>query len=129
MEKNVKYYEGYEGEPEIVLAIGNDKEYRVMMSIWNGYFETLLDCMFDIAKKIEGILVYYSNHEGWYDENPWIVENTTLLVQQLINVQTYLRAVNNPSDMQKDILLLTSDLIKVLEDAQAKNERVYFLYD
>lgn len=48
---NTKFYDGFEGEPELVLTDGENK-----LIIWYGYFETVLDSLLDNNLEKRGII-------------------------------------------------------------------------
>ncbi len=39
LKNNVSFYEGYEGEPEIILTIADATEYNI--HLWDGYFDDI----------------------------------------------------------------------------------------
>lgn len=72
------FYDGFEGEGELSFVSGDNK-----LVMWNGYFEIILDSLLDNHLKKEGILEAYFNHEGWYDDYPWLVMDIPLTINQL----------------------------------------------
>ncbi|MCY7816190.1 hypothetical protein [Bacillus haynesii] len=75
---NTKFYDGFEGEPELVLTDGENK-----LIIWYGYFETVLDSLLDNNLEKRGIIKEYFNHEGWYDDSPWVIQDLRLTIAQM----------------------------------------------
>ncbi|MBC1917952.1 hypothetical protein HCJ46_04255 [Listeria booriae] len=75
---NNVFYEGFEGESELSFVSSEDK-----LIIWNGYFETILDTLIDSGVDKKGMLSEYFNHEGWYDDSPWLLRDTKLALEQL----------------------------------------------
>ncbi|WP_086444063.1 hypothetical protein [Candidatus Enterococcus lemimoniae] len=73
-----RFYEGFEGEAELSFVANDNK-----LVIWNGYFEIILDNLLDCNVEKEGIVKEYFNHEGWYDDSPWLIEDNSLAVSQL----------------------------------------------
>ncbi|ARW14803.1 hypothetical protein [Lactiplantibacillus plantarum] len=73
-----RFYEGFEGEAELTFVADNNK-----LVIWNGYFETILDNLLDCNVEKEGIVKKYFNHEGWYDNSPWLIKDNSLTINQL----------------------------------------------
>lgn len=73
-----RFYEGFEGEAELSFIADDNK-----LVIWNGYFETILDNLLDCNVEKEGILKEYFDHEGWYDDSPWLINNISLTINQL----------------------------------------------
>lgn len=127
---NNKHYIGFEGEPEITFANGDKDNYLSTLTIWNGYFETILDCMLDSKQEVVGILNDYCLHEGWYDESSWLIEDVDLLINQMKNVFIYLNSkYDSLNDLRKSLPVVVSDIIQFLEESLHKHERVYLLYD
>ncbi|MEE9753842.1 hypothetical protein VL763_08520 [Listeria seeligeri] len=73
-----RFYEGFEGEAELSFVTDDDK-----LVIWNGYFETILDNLLDCNIEKNGVIKEYFNHEGWYDDSPWLIEDNYLTINQL----------------------------------------------
>ncbi|MGE7112938.1 hypothetical protein [Lysinibacillus sp. NPDC047702] len=115
---NKKYYVGFEGEPELALI---NKENKLIM--WNGYFETILDVLIEINLEKKGIIKEYFNHEGWYDESPWIIENIPLTIEQLKHFD--LNKVQQSDSIRKVVPGLVQEIIIFLENA----ENVMIEYD
>ncbi|MEK5259099.1 hypothetical protein MKY75_07675 [Paenibacillus sp. FSL L8-0663] len=125
---NDTYYAGFEGEPEIRLIYTNsDKCY--VLKIWNGYFDTLMDCLVQLESAQSNIL---SDHEGWYEESPWEVENIreTLQLFDSFDIK-YLteeeaKSLTNILPVLPD---LKNDIIILLQKAVNGNGNVFIEYD
>ena len=74
---NDTFCRGFEGEAEIRFVSGENR-----LIVWNGYFETMLDSIFDKAEK-RGMMEAYCKLEGWYDWEPWLIEDVPLTIRQL----------------------------------------------
>ncbi|PAE08308.1 hypothetical protein CHI12_06695 [Terribacillus saccharophilus] len=116
---NTKYYDGFEGEPEVVLF--NDHQRFIM---WNGYFESLLDSLLDTNLEKEGILEEYYNHEGWYDDSPWMIPDVPLTIWQLKHFD--LNKVNQSENIKVVLPELAHEIILFLENSK---EKVWIEYD
>lgn len=70
---NTKYYEGHEGEPGIILYIHFKEEEIYELSIWNGYFEPMMQAIMvaEINKRGTlydgGIVLEWNMCIGWCD--------------------------------------------------------------
>lgn len=73
-----RFYKGFEGEPELSFVAADDK-----LIIWNGYFETILDHLLDCHVEKKGMVKEYFDHEGWYDDSPWLIKDKSLIIDQL----------------------------------------------
>ncbi|WP_249292244.1 hypothetical protein [Metabacillus flavus] len=104
-----KYYEGFEGEPELVLINEEDKN---KMIIWNGYFEAILDALLETDLEREGIIDDYFRHEGWYDDSPWKIKDIPLTIKQLNRFD--LDKVNQSENIKIVLPSLVEDIIEFL---------------
>lgn len=128
---NDTYYAGFEGEPEIRL-IYKDSDESYILKIWNGYFDTLLDCLVQIESAQSNILSEYYAHEGWYEESPWEVKNIRENLQLFTSFD-----INNLTEEEAKSLTnilpvipdLKNDIIILLERAVNGNGNVYIEYD
>jgi len=76
-----KYYDGYEGEPEIQFIKGSDGGERTILSIWDGYFDDIM-CQFEPTETgWQGLAYYYNLVIGW-EEGIWeIPSNSSALIE------------------------------------------------
>ena len=86
MNRDEKYFKGFEGEAEIIFSLEKTNKGKVEIGIWSGYFDGI---MRQIAPK-EGYwtsLAYqYHLDIGWYEESPWQVENLKEAYEQLSEI-------------------------------------------
>ena len=68
-----KYYDGYEGEPEIQFIKGSDKGDRIIVSIWDGYFDDIMQQFQPTASGWQGLAYYYHLAIGWEEGKVWEV--------------------------------------------------------
>lgn len=116
---NSRFYEGFEGEAELTFVADNDK-----LVIWNGYFETILDNLLDCNVEKEGIVKEYFNHEGWYDDLPWLVKDNSLTIDQLKRFDIN---KSNQSSMKDDIEEVVQTIISFLENNRLS--KIYIEYE
>ncbi|MEK5502040.1 hypothetical protein [Bacillus sp. FSL M8-0168] len=116
---NTKFYDGFEGEPELVLSDGENK-----LVIWNGYFETLLDSLLDNNIEKEGIIKEYFYQEGWYDDPRWMID-VHLTINQMKNFDV--NKLDTSDGFKKEIVELVREIIHFLQNA--KNKSVVIEYD
>lgn len=118
--ENTTYYEGFEGEPELALAYGEEK-----FIMWIGYFEAILDALLQSNLPQEGILKEYFYHEGWYDDSPWEIPDTIAMIEQLKEFN--IEMVNQSEPIKKILPDIVEELIQFLESAL--QEQVVIEYD
>ncbi|EAC4173168.1 hypothetical protein K9J41_000836 [Listeria monocytogenes] len=105
---NSGFYEGFEGEAEISFVAGDNK-----LVIWNGYFETILDNLLDCSVEREGVLKEFFNHEGWYDDSPWMIEDNSLTITQL---KCFDISKINQTSMKDDLEEVVKTIISFFEN-------------
>lgn len=63
-----KYYDGYEGEPEIQFIKGCNQGERTIISIWDGFFDDIMRLFEPSDDGWQGLAYYYNLAIGWEDE-------------------------------------------------------------
>ncbi|CAI8959684.1 conserved hypothetical protein [Brevibacillus sp. IT-7CA2] len=125
---NDLYYVGFEGEPEIIFMYEKSNEVQVL-KLWNGYFESLLDCLVQQAPVQDGILHEYYVHEGWYEESPWEITNVEKAVQLFKSFDVKKVTENESSNIIPVLPAITMDIISFLEQAIQSGNRVFIVYE
>lgn len=103
---NKKYYDGFEGEPEIQLIYrkGNDNEIFV---IWEGYFDQIMRLIPSDEQGWTGLAYCYNMYTGWYEESPWVIEDLQLALNQFEKVDS-----TQLCDESIEILVLLCNILK-----------------
>ncbi len=85
MELIKRYYDGFEGEPEIrfIYKKGSDSKILVM---WEGYFDQIMRLMGPDESGWTGLAYYYHMYLGWYEESPWAVEDLQMALKQFESI-------------------------------------------
>lgn len=119
---NTKFYEGFEGSPQITFCLTKNNFIEKKISIWDGYFN-------DIMNKIQpqnggwtGLAYYYHLHIGWYEEDEWLIPDILEAYNQLSNINTD----EFKYEEEKEILILITDLMK---KGMEHGEKMYIVYD
>ncbi|AOR23490.1 hypothetical protein [Clostridium taeniosporum] len=123
---NNKYYDGLEGEPEVVIYFKEkDKE---GFRIWIGYFEYLLGASISGEVKIGGILESYINQDGWYDESEWRIEE---LQQAIFELEQFnIEKIESKEDsIIETVSNIQKDLVKFLKNALKNSHLVCIDYE
>lgn len=78
---NKKYYNGFEGEPEIpfICRKGNDTE---ILTIWEGYFDQIMRLMVPDEQGWTGLAYCYNTYTGWYEEGSWVIDDLQMALKQ-----------------------------------------------
>lgn len=102
---NKKYYDGFEGEPEIqfILKKGSNSETLV---IWEGYFDQIMRLMNPDEWGWTGLAYYYNMYSGWYQESPWAIEDLPMALKQFKTIDS-----SQLGDEANDILILLCDML------------------
>ena len=85
------FYEGFEGEQELVVSLKGGHERT--FSAWIGYFDTMMDCVECGKDGWEGIALHYHRDTGFYD-GVWRDPNPTHTVETLRSVLPRLAGLN-----------------------------------
>lgn len=116
---NTKYYEGFEGYPEIQfirVSIDGQKE---ILSLWDGYFDSIMYAIEPKESCWTGIAYYFHLDQPWFDESPWKIPDVDIVIEQFENIQSL--------DTKTQEVL--NDIIKLLRRAKTKKEEVWIIYD
>lgn len=71
---HTKYYDGFEGEPEIqfIFVKGDDRE---VFTMWEKYFDQIMGAIVTNKESWTGLAYYYNLDLGWNEESPWKVDD------------------------------------------------------
>lgn len=107
MHINEKYYNGFEGDEEIVFRLYiRDKE-KEQLGIWGGYFNSIVELIKPDDKGWTGLAYYYHLDIGWYEEENWKIPDIELAYRQLLGI--YKNIIN---ENEKKILNIILKLLK-----------------
>lgn len=113
-----EYYIGYEGEPEIQFIVAEDVDVKKIISMWNGYFDDIMNIIKPTDTGWNGIALHYHLYTGWYEESPWLlvdIKETLIQFQQLDKEKlTY----------EKSKYLL-QELCDLLQEAIANKQKIW----
>lgn len=113
-----KYYQGFEGEPEIMFNLrsvnGNDIDLRM----WGGYFDKIMRQVSPKEGKWTSLAYYYHLDIGWYEESPWLIEEPIKAYEQLKEINKESLQIE-----EKEIVELILDMLKIA----IKNEGQVFI--
>lgn len=116
------YYEGFEGEPEIIFYLELQGEYLKKFGVWDGYFDEIIEKIEFGEKGWEGLAYYYHLFIGWYEESPWLIPNLQEAYEQIINID--IKKFNEKEE--KDIII---KIARLMEEAIERKGNVYISYD
>lgn len=122
MRKELDFYKGFEGEPELVIFT-KDKNDKVLATIrlWVGFFDAIMGSIKPNNHGVwEGVTLHFHEETGWYDESPWRCSNVELFIIQLESIDSGVLKVE-----ENDIL---DPLIMMLKNSANLKEDVYFEY-
>lgn len=109
---NEKYYEGYEGDEEILFRLYVNKEEVESVGIWGGYFSTIIKLIPPQDGGWVGFPYYYHLNSGWYDEENWYVPDIDLFYEQLQLIDENALAYN----VDKEVLDLIRSMFSKAKD-------------
>jgi len=70
-----KYYDGYEGEPEIQFIKGSNNGDRKIISVWDGFFDDIMRQFKPTETGWQGLAYYYHLRMAWEDGETWEIPN------------------------------------------------------
>lgn len=117
-----KFYDGFEGEPEIIFTLVKEDGDKEEIGIWDGYFNTIMNKIEPKENGWTSLAYYFQLYIGWYDESPWLISNVKEACEQLKEIDSE----SFENNEEKEIL---EKIICMLEEAITKESKVYISYD
>lgn len=111
MKINNVFYKGYEGEKEIRFIKGNEENIEII-SIWDGFFNDILEQITPAEKGWEGLAYYYHLCIGWYEHSPWEIPDTKNALEQLKSFRSSDFRFERSKDVLETICTFLSNAIK-----------------
>lgn len=78
---NKRYYNGFEGEPEIQFICRKEKDTDIFV-IWEGYFDQIMKLISPDTQGWTGLAYYYNMYTGWYEDSPWKIKDLQNALKQ-----------------------------------------------
>ena len=102
---NKKYYDGFEGEPEIQIIYrkGDDSQILVM---WEGYFDQIMRLINPDESGWTGLSYYYNMQLGWYEGSAWKIEDLQMALKRFESINS-----QKLCSEAKEILVSICDMI------------------
>lgn len=122
MNINEKFYDGFEGEPEITFCLIENHVMIEKIGIWDGYFNEIIEKIRSGDGGWTGLAHFYHLYTGWYEEENWFIPDVLEVYRQLVNID----ADELENREAKEVLCL---VIRMLERAIDDNGKVCILYD
>ncbi|MES2638741.1 MAG: hypothetical protein V4850_04645 [Myxococcota bacterium] len=66
------FYQGFEGEPELIVELRVARARKATVRAWTGYFDELMALVPPSAEGWTGLALHYHLCTGWQEENEWI---------------------------------------------------------
>lgn len=117
-----RYYDGFEGEPEMKFVLLKKDGEKKGLGIWDGYFDSIIEKIEPGEKGWSGLAYYYHLNIGWFEESPWLVVDMQESFKQLSNIDIECFEM----DEEKEIIDM---LIKLFREAIENAEDIYIYYD
>lgn len=121
MVSNTMFYDGFDGEPEIVLTLVENPEEQ--LHIWEGYFDDIFAQQRFSSEGWRGFTKDYHQLEG-----VWDVSKQTCLVQPddyLLDAQDYTQETFTFEESKTVLLLIIAFLSRAIqEESMIRMERV-----
>ena len=110
-----KYYDGYEGEPNIQFIKESIDGERTVLSLWSGYFDDIMHQFEPAASGWVGLAYYYHLAIGW-EEEIWEIPDPCMAL-------TEFKSVNSDKlrfDESSNVLSAICDLIASAIEGKCK---------
>jgi len=117
-----KFYDGFEGEPEIIFSLVKSNGEKEEIGIWDGYFNVIMNKIKPQKEGWTSLAYYFQLYIGWYDESPWLISNIPEACEQL-------KEIDKESFENKEEKEILESIICMLEKAIFNNEKVYISYE
>ena len=121
-ERDEKYFEGFEGEAEIIFCLEKPNSEKHEFGIWKGYFNGIMSQTKPKNGRWTALAYYYHLLKGWYEESPWQVENLKEAYEQLAEIDKN----NLAYPEEKEILEIILDMFR---EAIENNYKMYISYE
>lgn len=121
-EVDERYYDGSEGEPEMIFTLLKKNGEKKEFGIWDGYFVTIIEKVEPKINGWTGLAYYYHLDIGWFEESPWLAENLLDSYEQLkeIDINSF------KDDKDKEVL---NKIITIFKEAIDNEDKVYISYE
>lgn len=110
-----KYYESYEGEPEIQFIKGSDIGNKTILCIWDGYFDDIMRLFTPTNLGWIGLAYYYHMGIGWEEESPWEVPNLNETLAELQSLDERKLEFRGSSEVLSAVCQLLASAIREQE--------------
>ena len=107
-----KFYDGYEGEPEIQFIKGSDIGNRTVISIWDGYFDDIMRQFKPTSSGWEGLAYYYHLALGWENGETWEIPNIRSALVEFQSIDPNKLEFNSSAEVLSVICDLLATAIK-----------------
>ncbi|MFT8352306.1 hypothetical protein [Clostridium saccharoperbutylacetonicum] len=117
---NTKYYDGYEGEPGIILYLQSKSQEIYELSMWDGYFEPMMQAIMveEINKRgilyEDGIVLEWNTCIGWCD-----IHSRKSKIHNIDQMIEELSLFDSGNLAETDYKNINDDWVKEIEEMQA----------
>lgn len=122
MLNNEKYYDGFEGEPQITFCLVIDNVIVEQIGMWDGYFNEIMEQIKPSVQGWTGLAYYYHLYIGWYEEDNWLIPNVKEIYEQF-------KGINDCELTGKPEKELLNLILSLLKKAIDENGKVYIIYE
>ncbi len=114
---NTKFYDGFEGEPEIKFIYKKEIDTEIL-TIWEGYFDQIMRLVLPEENGWSGLAYHYNMYTGWYeDDNPWRIENLAETLAQFESI--------TKTELCDEAIEILSLLCNMIREAMLHNYEIF----
>lgn len=115
------YYSGYEGEPEIQIIRKNGANEELVLRIWAGFFDNIMNAIEPERTGWTSLAYYYNLYVGWYEESPWLLEDIKTAIEQLKSIDS--------DKLNRGGMEVLTEIIDVFEEAIRAGDSILISYE
>lgn len=121
MDRTIDHYTGFEAEPEVQFITQDVHGNRLVVRMWVGYFDSIMNCIPPKGGQWQGIAYYYQMNTGWYDESPWLIPDACEARSQIEYSRSQLK--------DQQLVVICNDVLDLLNFALEYNQIVQIAYE
>ena len=114
------HYRGFEGEPEIQFVRHLPDGRQIILRMWDGYFDAIMNLVEPSVDGWNGLALPYHLDTGWYEESPWEVKNLSEVSDQVCEIDESL--------LDQQVQSVLEDMRSLLGQALEAGDHVFILY-
>ncbi len=133
------YYEGFEGNSEIIFYFRDTNNQKYVFNMWGAYFDAILDFLHYLKFVLEidlssNLVIHYCCADAWYD-NDWLIPNKENIVDDLATFLEYFTKPHKYEGEDENLIYNEAPLLKEIAENlivfihKSENHQLYIVED